>query len=197
MDSLPLDFYARPALEVAPDLIGTVLIHDTTSGALSGMIVETEAYGGEDDPASHAFRGRTPRNGVMFGPAGHAYVYRSYGIHACLNVVTDCDGVPGAVLIRALEPLHGIEAMQRNRGGRTGVQLCNGPGKLCQALGIGLELNGADLMTGPLWIEAGSAGTHGIETSGRIGVSQGESLPHRFYLAGSPYVSPGRPYVTQ
>jgi DNA-3-methyladenine glycosylase len=197
VDSLPLDFYARPALEVAPDLVGRVLIHNTTSAALSGMIVETEAYSGKEDPASHAFRGRTPRNSVMFGPAGHAYVYRSYGIHACLNVVTDCDGVPGAVLIRALEPLHGIDVMERNRGGRAGVQLCNGPGKLCQALGIGLELNGADLLTGPLCIKAGSAGTHYIETSGRIGISRGESLPHRFYVAGSPYVSRGRPYVTQ
>jgi DNA-3-methyladenine glycosylase len=172
------------------------LIHNTAAGSLSGTIVETEAYTGAEDPGSHAFRGPTPRNSVMFGPPGHAYVYRSYGIHACLNVVTDPEGVPGAVLIRALEPLRGIEIMTRNRGGKAGVELCNGPGKLCQALGIGLNLNGADLSNGPLCLEAGTVPER-IERSSRIGLTQGADLPYRFYVAGSRYVSRGRPYVTQ
>lgn len=181
---------------MARDLLGTVLIHETPAGNLSGRIVETEAYGGAEDPGSHAFRGRTLRNSIMFGPPGHAYVYRSYGIHACLNAVTGRDGVPGAVLIRALEPLLGLDAMQRNRGGRTGAEVCNGPGKLCQALAIGLELNGEDLTNGRLRIEPGPLPAS-IGSSGRIGLSQGQEFPHRFFVTGSSFVSRGRPYVTQ
>jgi DNA-3-methyladenine glycosylase len=193
---LPRHFYARPAVQVARDLLGAVLTHETPAGRLSGRIVETEAYGGEDDPASHAYRGRTRRNSVMFGPSGYAYVYRSYGIHACLNAVAGPDGVAGAVLIRAVEPLEGINIMEQNRGGRRGFEVCNGPGKLCQALDIGLDLNGEDLTAGPLHIDSGVA-PGAIESSGRIGLSQAQELRFRFYVARSPYVSRGRPQVTQ
>jgi DNA-3-methyladenine glycosylase len=191
VNPLPRSFYARPALIVAPGLLGAVLVHSTPQGVLSGRIVETEAYGGGEDPGSHAFRGRTRRNSVMFGPPGHAYVYRSYGIHACLNAVTDEDGIPGAVLIRALEPLTGVTVMEHYRGGRRGTDLCNGPGKLCQALAIGLDLNGADLTKGALWIEPGVR-PGAVETSARIGLSRGNDLQHRFLIPGSLCVSRGR-----
>lgn len=187
-DPLSRGFYARPALEVARDLLGAVLVHDTPSGRLSGRIVETEAYGGSEDPGSHAFRGRTARNSVMFGPPGHAYVYRSYGIHACLNAVTDAEGTAGAVLIRALEPLNGIEEMERNRGGRPLADLCNGPGKLCQALNIGLDLNGIDLTGSELWIEP-AIRPPVVVTTTRIGLSRGEDLQLRYVIPGSPYLS--------
>jgi DNA-3-methyladenine glycosylase len=173
-----------------------ILVHQIPAGRLSGRIVETESYGGAKDPGSHAFRGRTRRNAVMFGPPGHAYVYRSYGIHACLNAVTDDIDVAGAVLIRALEPLDGITIMEGNRGGRGRSDLCNGPGKLCAALSIGLELNGSDLTAPPLWIERGEP-VRNVTRTGRIGLSQGADLQLRFADADSPYVSRKRAQVTQ
>lgn len=196
MGPLPRAFYARGAADVARDLLGATLVHETRSGRLSGRIVETEAYGGADDPGSHAFRGRTDRNSVMFGPPGHAYVYRSYGIHACLNAVTDAAEVAGAVLIRALEPITGISLMQRNRGGRLPGELCNGPGKLCQALEISLELNGADLTGGPLRVESGTP-PETVAVTGRVGLSRGGDMPLRFLVGDSPYVSRGRAQLTQ
>lgn len=194
MHPFPIEFYARPTAEVARDLLGAVLVHRTRSGLISGQIVETEAYCGSEDPGSHAFRGSTPRNEVMFGAPGRAYVYRSYGIHACLNAVTESEGNPGAVLIRALQPLSGLHLMERNRGRCD--DLCNGPGKLCQALGIGLELNGADLTGTELYIELGEAPA-AVGVSGRIGLSRGADLQLRFFLPGSPFVSRGKPHVTQ
>lgn len=173
-----------------------VLVHETPASRLSGRIVETESYGGEEDPGSHAFRGRTRRNAVMFGPPGHAYVYRSYGIHACLNAVTDDTDTAGAVLIRALEPLDGIAVMEGNRGGRGLSELCNGPGKLCAALSIGLELNGTDLTASPLWIERGEPAGNVMRT-GRIGLSHGADLQLRFAVADSSHISRKRPQVTQ
>ena len=143
-------FYDRPVLEVAQDLIGCVVTHDEAAG----VIVETEAYH-DSEPASHAFVGLTPRTRVVFGPPGRAYVYRSYGIHACLNAVCEPPGVGAAVLIRALEPVEGIELMRARRGIERLEGLCSGPGKLTQALGIGLELNGSDLVRGPIVIACG------------------------------------------
>lgn len=173
--------------------MGKVLVHRTDEGLLKGRIVEVEAYAGLTDPGSHAFRGVTPRTKVMFGPAGHAYVYLSYGIHHCLNVVTDTEGVAGAVLVRALEPLAGIPTMERKRGRTAWNELCNGPGKLCQAMGIILADNGLDLEGKELWLEDDGVRPEKIAASTRIGLSRGCDLPYRFYLPGHPALSPGRP----
>lgn len=188
MAKLPRSFFARPTGEVAPDLLGCVLVRSVPGAVLSGRIVETEAYGGADDPGSHAFRGPTRRNGVMFGPPGYLYVYRSYGIHSCLNVVCEREGAAGAVLIRALEPISGIEIMERSRGGRPVADLCNGPGKLCAALDITIALNGADLEGDQVWIEEGQRPKE-VETTTRIGLTRGSDLPLRFVVAGSPFAS--------
>lgn len=195
--SAPFDraFYDRPTLAVARDLIGALLVHETPHGRLAGYIVETEAYAGPDDAASHAYRGETPRNRVMFGPPGHAYVYRSYGVHAMLNVVTEAAGVAAAVLIRAVEPCDGLAAMLANRAidpNPDGVQsrnVANGPGRLCQALGIGLCLDGADLTHPPLYLLPGRRDGLEIVQTTRIGITRSVELPWRFYLLGSPAVS--------
>lgn len=183
-------FYERPVLEVARDLVGCVVRH----GGAAGRIVETEAYH-ESEPACHAYAGLTPRTEVLFGPPGRAYVYRSYGIHALLNAVCEPEGVGAAVLIRALEPLDGIEEMEARRGVRAREDLCSGPGKLTVALGVGLEDNGADLARGAVRIEprAPGARTTAIETGPRIGISRAAELPWRFCAAGSPHVSRPRP----
>jgi DNA-3-methyladenine glycosylase len=159
---------------------------------LAGRIVETEAYTGATDPASHAFRGPTARNAVMFGPAGHAYVYFSYGMHHCLNVTAERHGQPGAVLLRALEPLAGIEAM-RARGDRgPQARLLSGPGKIGRAFGLTLDDNGRDFIRGPLGIAAGSPPpAREVSVSRRIGISRAVELPYRFALIGSRSVSRG------
>jgi DNA-3-methyladenine glycosylase len=185
---LPRSFFARRTEEVAADLLGCVLVRSIPGALLSGSIVETEAYGGADDPGSHAFRGRTRRNSVMFGPPGYLYVYRSYGIHSCLNVVCEREGAAGAVLIRALQPISGIGIMERNRGGRPVADLCNGPGKLCAALDITTALNGADLEGDQVWIEEGQR-PEKVETTTRIGLTGGADLPLRFVVTGSPFAS--------
>jgi DNA-3-methyladenine glycosylase len=213
---LPFSFYARPTLAVARDLIGTRLESHTPEGVTGGRIVEVEAYLGLSDPASHAFRGPTPRATIMFGPPGVAYVYFSYGVHHCLNVVTEPEGKAGAVLIRALEPLAGIELMtrrrERARGGRGGsagdggnaggdaprrplrpAELCGGPGRLCQALGIDLSWNGAPL-TGPrLLLRRRIGAAPRVIPTRRIGITAAADLPYRFVEEGSPFLSPGRP----
>jgi len=178
-------FYARPVLEVAPDLVGCVLRHR----GVAGRIVETEAYH-FSDPACHAFAGVTPRTEVLHGPPGRAYVYRSYGIHALLNAVTDGDGTGAAVLIRALEPVAGLEAMRARRGVERPEQLCSGPGKLTQALGIGLDLNGTPLGD-PIEVLPRPAGQPGprIATGERIGITKAVELPWRFCDASSRCVS--------
>ncbi|MFQ6058393.1 MAG: DNA-3-methyladenine glycosylase [Anaerolineae bacterium] len=166
---LDRDFYERPTLEVARELLGQRLVRVLEGQRLSGLIVEVEAYIGEEDKASHAAVGRTPRNEVMYGPAGHAYVYLIYGVHHCLNAVTEAEGFPAAVLIRAIEPREGIEVMRAHRPGRPDDQLTNGPAKLCQALAIDLSLNGADLCTGEvLFIEVANA-RRGLGTSDSLG----------------------------
>jgi len=187
---LPPSFYSRPTLKVAKDLLGQVLVHETPQGVTSGKIVEVEAYLPKNDPGCHAARGKTPRNAPMFGPAGHAYVYFVYGNHFMFNVVTEKEGVPGAVLLRALEPVMGEERMARRRGrlfpGDRAVT--NGPGKLVQALGIDRSHNNIPLWRRPLYLKkAEREGSIGVTT--RIGLTEGSELPLRFYLKDNPYLS--------
>jgi DNA-3-methyladenine glycosylase len=180
-------FFARPVLEVAPDLIGCVVAH----GPCSGVIVEAEAYH-QSEPAAHSYGGVTARSAKLFGPPGSAYVYRSYGIHACLNAVCEPEGVGAAVLIRALEPLDGIELMRERRGGLRDEDLCSGPGKLTQALSIGLDLNGTSLLgDGPITLDPRPVDrtAPNVLTGTRIGITKAADLPWRFAAADSPYVS--------
>jgi DNA-3-methyladenine glycosylase len=189
--TLPADFYARSVLEVAPELIGCVVEHQ----GCSGVIVETEAYH-ESEPACHAYNGLTPRTEVLFGRPGVAYVYRSYGIHALLNAVCEEEGVGAAVLIRALAPLQGVEQMRVRRGLVAGKpardrELCSGPGKLTQALGIWLDENGGSLARGPVRIyeRAGGWREPQLAVGTRIGITHAVELPWRFAAAGDPNVS--------
>jgi DNA-3-methyladenine glycosylase len=180
---LKRDFFARSVHEVAPDLIGATLL----VGGVGGRIVEVEAYDRED-PASHAYRGRTARNATMFGPPGHAYVYRSYGIHWCLNLVCREEGVPEAALIRALEPTHGLDAQRRRRGLEDVLALCSGPGKLCQALAVTREHDGLALDEAPFRLDA-RAEIPEIVTGPRIGITRATELSWRYMSANSPYLS--------
>jgi DNA-3-methyladenine glycosylase len=179
-------FYSRPVLDVARDLIGCVVSHEGSAG----VIVETEAYH-RSEPACHAYVGLTDRTWVLFGPPGRAYVYRSYGIHACLNAVCEPEGVAAAVLIRALEPVDGVELMRERRGVTRLEELCSGPGKLTQALGIGLELNGSDLTAGPIVITARPRAWRDVQivASRRIGITKAAELPWRFTARGSRFLS--------
>jgi DNA-3-methyladenine glycosylase len=195
MQTLPPDFYARPVLEVARDLIGCVVEHiPVGEPPVSGVIVETEAYH-ESEPACHAFVGLTPRTRILFGAPGHAYVYRSYGIHALLNAVCEQEGVGAAVLIRALQPLEGIETMRARRGVERQEDLCSGPGKLTQALGIELEENGGDLRDGPVRIFPPEPEWRDpkVLAGTRIGITKAVELPWRFSVAGNRNVSRPRP----
>jgi DNA-3-methyladenine glycosylase len=184
---LKRDFFARSVHGVAPDLIGATLLVD----GVGGRIVEVEAYD-QQDPASHAYRGSTRRNAAMFGPPGHAYVYRSYGIHWCLNLVCGGEGVPEAVLIRALEPTSGLDLQQSRRGVEDVRALCSGPGKLCQALGITGEHDGLALDLPPFRLEA-RAEIPEIVTGPRIGITRATELNWRYMSAGSPYLSRAAP----
>jgi DNA-3-methyladenine glycosylase len=183
-------FYQRSTSQVAKALLGQILVHETPEGLSSGRIVEVEAYLPKNDPGCHAARGKTPRNSVIFGPPGHAYVYFCYGNHFMFNVVTENEGVPGAVLIRALEPLKGLGLMIRRRGKFKAeeVSLINGPGKLTQALGIRQEHNQKTVFKKPLYLMDGERKEKiGITT--RIGLTEGADLPLRFYLEGNRYIS--------
>jgi len=186
---LPVSFYARDTKLVAVELLGKLLVHYTPEGELIGKIVETEAYYGEGDPASHSFRGKTERSSVMWGPPGTAYVYFTYGMHFLLNVVTEREGVPGAVLIRALEPLKGIEIMQKNRGKKKLTELTTGPAKLTRAFGIDGRFNRRDLTRGGLIIAQGNRENFEIESTSRIGIKNGLDMKLRFYIKGNPFVS--------
>ena len=191
---LPRAFYARGPRVLARALLGRVLVHDDPrAGRLAGVIVETEAYAGADDPASHAYRGETPRNRVMFGPPGVAYVYFTYGMHHCFNVVCGAVGQPSAVLVRALEPLLGLAAMRRRRAGVEGARLARGPGSLARAMGLDLRLDGADLTRGPLWIADLPPRRLGrrIGRGPRVGITRAATFPWRYWLIGSAAVSAG------
>jgi len=183
-------FYGRPAAQVARDLLGKILVH----GRAAGRIVETEAYLGLDDLAAHASRGVTPRTRVLFGPPGYAYVYFIYGMYECLNLVAERDGKPGCVLIRALEPVAGIELMRRRRpAARLLEDLASGPGKLTIAMGISRRHNGADATTGSLTIREMPGGpAFEIAVTPRIGIRHCADWPLRFLIAGNRFVSRSR-----
>jgi DNA-3-methyladenine glycosylase len=181
--TLPKDFFARSVHEVAPDLIGVTLLVD----GVGGPIVEVEAYDHED-PAAHGYGGRTERNASMFGPPGHTYVYRSYGIHWCLNFVCEAEGSASAVLIRALEPVHGLDAMRERRGLDDPRLLCAGPGRLCQALGITRAHDGLALDESPFELVAREAEPQ-IAAGPRIGITKAADRPWRYGIAGSRYLS--------
>jgi len=194
---LPRSFYIQPTLDVARKLLGLYLVRRTPRGRLAGRIVEVEAYLGELDPASHAYRGRTARNEVMFRKGGHLYVYFTYGMHFCSNVVTESKDTGHAVLLRAVEPVEGVQILARHRGMNPAAkeQLCNGPAKLCQAFGIKRENNGMDLCGATLWIERRDPPLSGdlIAVSTRVGISTGKEQQWRFFVKGSRFVSKGRP----
>jgi len=182
-ERLTREFFARPVHEVAPELIGATLLVE----GVGGTIVEVEAYD-QDDPASHGFRGRTARTASMFGPPGHAYVYRSYGIHWCLNLVCADEGRADAALVRALQPTRGLEAMRERRGLERERALCSGPGKLCQALGITRVHDGLALDEPPFELLARAA-EPALAAGPRIGITRAVQHPWRYGLAGSPFLS--------
>lgn len=196
-------FLARPGLLVAPELLGSVLRHTTSEGTVAVRLTEVEAYQGAEDPGSHAFRGRTPRNEVMFGPAGHLYVYFTYGMHFCANVVCDVDGTATAVLLRAGEVVEGASlAAVRRPSARAPREYARGPARLTSALGLGRAENGADLCSpeSATVLEPGAPVDAGrVRTGPRVGVSgpggDGVAFPWRFWLDGEPTVSPYRPHV--
>ena len=192
-EPLPESFYLPHPVEVAQRVLGAILIHETPEGVTAGRLVEVEAYG-EDDPASHSYRGRTARNDPMFGKPGRAYVYFTYGMHFCFNLVTGPENVAGAVLVRAIEPVFGLEVMRRRRfgdhnrpGDQTIFNLASGPAKLCQAMGIGRAQNRAPLQGKLRLIPGGNEPLH-IYTGPRIGISTGSDREWRFWL-DNPFVS--------
>lgn len=191
---LDRDFFRRPTLQVANDILGKVLVRVIGQEIIGGRIVEVEAYRG-DDPASHAYRGKTKRNSPMFDEGGTIYVYFTYGMHYCFNIVTEDVGFPAALLIRAVEPLCGVDFMKKNRKTTDITNLTNGPAKLCQALKIGKELSGKKLNDGELYvIDDGYQVKRGaVERSRRIGIKAGTDLLWRFYLRGNKFVSKVQP----
>lgn len=183
-------FFKVSASELAPQLLGKILVHRTDDGLTSGMIVETEAYEGAHDLASHAARGETPRSKIMFGKAGVSYVYFTYGMHHCFNVVCDEEGTPGAVLIRALQPIDGLELMKKRRQKKELTDLCSGPAKLCDAMGLSLHENGESLFGKKLYLELGeNIAKKKILSGPRIGIRKSVDLPWRFWLKDNPHVS--------
>jgi DNA-3-methyladenine glycosylase len=193
VETLPRSFFERYTPLVARELLGMRLVRVDGGERLAGVIVETEAYRGRRDPASHAFRGRTRRNEVMFGPAGHAYVYFIMGMHYCLNVTTEYPGTPGAVLLRAIEPAEGMRRMLENRELGSAVHVADGPGKLTEALGINSRLNGEDMVTSRnLFIERGTKPER-IGRSSRVGIKVATERRWRYFITGSSFVSRGKP----
>jgi DNA-3-methyladenine glycosylase len=197
LSRLPRAFYLQPTLDVARQLLGCFLVRKLGAEILVGRIVEVEAYLGARDPASHAYRGRTRRNDAMFKEGGHLYVYFTYGMHFCSNVVTQREGIGHAVLLRALEPVAGIPVMMRRRrmAGIDTRELCNGPAKLCEALAIGRRENGADLCGEDIWIgilPVPRKKTR-VGVSTRVGIRDGTEHRWRFFLKGDPFVSAGKP----
>lgn len=193
---LPRDFYKRPVLEVAPDLLGKIFVKAQNGKITAGRIVEVEAYDGSVDEASHTFIGKTKRNSVMFGPGGFLYVYFTYGMYHCCNVVTGFEGSGTAALIRGIEPLTGIEILSLNRFGRSAlrsnelIKLTNGPGKVCMAFNINRDHNGLDLLGNEIFLALpDEAGQFETGTSGRIGIKKSVELEWRFFIKNNPYVS--------
>lgn len=191
---LPRSFYLRPTIQVAKELLGKLIVRRYRGKTLVGKIVEVEAYRGSIDPASHAFLGKTKRNEVMFLPGGHLYVYFTYGMHFCANVVTRKKGIGEAALIRAVEPVRGIEIMRRNRlvanSAVTGEALTNGPARFCQAFGIGKKENGTDLLSKTIFITRGEKmPASSIAASPRIGINVAKQKRWRFFLKGNAWVS--------
>lgn len=203
---LPVSFYSRPTLRVLEDLIGKVLVRKSEEGLTSGVIVEAEAYTGEDDPASYAFTGRTKRSEIMYGPPGRAFVHFTYGMHHMLNLVTEREEFPAAILIRALEPHEGISLMKKRRRTEELINLCSGPAKICQAFGIDRSHNGVSLFSSrsPLFIKEGERRKKGEKKKDgarrkkrkeeliwtlRIGIREGKERLWRAYLRGSPFIS--------
>jgi DNA-3-methyladenine glycosylase len=192
-------FFARPTLMVARDLLGCLLVHETSEGRVVGAIVEAEAYTAAADPGSHSFRGRTARNAPMWEAPGHAYVYFTYGMHYCLNAVTETEGRAGAVLIRAIEPLEGLDLMRARRGSVRDRDLARGPGRLTQAFAIARAQNRADLTRPPLSIYAGERLPHeAVVATPRIGLGTlQDGRPWRFAVKASPWISTGPMKRTQ
>jgi len=185
-------FYDRPTLEVARDLIGKRIVYQAPGGRLAARIVEVEAYIGQDDPACHAARGKTERNAVMFGPPGFTYLYFIYGMYHCLNFVTEPEGSPAAVLLRAAEPCEGIDLMRANSPGQSDERLLAGPGKFCRAFGLTRKQNGLDLCGPDIYLENGPTGKIKIEQLTRVGIKVGTELPWRCYDFNSPAISTRR-----
>ncbi len=186
---LPRSFYDRPTLEVAKELLGCEIVFRTKQNRLSAHIVEVEAYIGQDDPACHAARGMTERNRVMFGPPGFSYIYFIYGMYHCFNVVTERNGFPAAVLVRAAEPIDGAESMRERSPKGKPEQVLGGPGKFCRSFGLTGEQSGVDLTGDTLYLGEGTSDVRQIVTTGRIGIKVGTELPYRFYLSDSNAVS--------
>jgi DNA-3-methyladenine glycosylase len=186
---LPQSFFIKDALTLSNELIGCMLVHETPEGITAGVIVETESYH-QDDEASHSFSGQTARTKVMFGPGGYSYVYFTYGMHYCFNVVAGHEGVGEAVLIRALEPVEGLELMKRRRGKKDILELCSGPAKLVQAMGISKADYGKPLFEGNLYIKPRSTASNlEIRSGPRIGIKKAIDKPWRFWLKDNPFVS--------
>lgn len=192
------DFFKRSSLAAAKDLLGAYLVSQSAEGKTVGRIVETESYLGEEDPASHAFGGKTKRNIVMFGPPGRLYIYFTYGMHYCLNIVTGTEGKAGAVLIRALEPIEGIGLMKRRRKTENILNLCSGPAKLTQALKIDKHLNGADTAGKEVYLLSADSYSgiyhqkmtkDDVVKTTRVGITAGKDKLWRFYIKGSPFIS--------
>lgn len=188
---LPRSFYERNTVVVARELLGKLLVKRGDNGVIVGKIVEDEAYGGKEDPASHAYRGETPRNKVMFGKPGLSYVYFVYGNHYCINATTEREGVPGAILIRAAEIVDGLQLARKNRPAKSLVELANGPGKLTKALGITKVHNGLNLTTSARLFICKPERDESFEVvaSKRIGIKAGSEKPWRFYMEGSKFLS--------
>jgi DNA-3-methyladenine glycosylase len=183
LNRLPPEFFARPTLQVAESLVGHTLYRDSPDGLVAGRLVEVEAYCGPNDPNSHAYK-RTPRSAIMYGPPGILYVYFTYGMHHCANIVCEADGTAGAVLMRAVEPLEGLDLMAARRGLADPKLLAKGPGRLCQAFGLNRENNDTDLATGDVWVGAERRLEGPVRSSYRVGVDASTDFPWRFYEPG-------------
>lgn len=192
MERLGRPFFSRYTPDVARELLGCLLVRRIGRKTLSGRIVEVEAYRGSDDPASHSFRGATKRSAIMFGEAGHVYVFFAYGNHWCLNFTTEKKGQPGAVLVRALEPVEGIASMAKNRGVSDFATLTNGPGKLTRALSIDGGFNGEDVVTSKRLFLLGREEPVRMKASRRVGISKGREKRWRYFVDGNPFVSKGK-----